>query len=142
MTLKDLDDAGKDVRAWCFDCARGDRIDAIIWKLFADRGWPMGLADAAPRFRCRQCGSAAAVHLYPATRPYLPPMTATDMAALIFFGARKAAKSSRRDPIIEAAWRTLSAPARQSAQPRPPRPAPPPLRLAWPRPDRPDPESV
>ncbi|MGQ3289021.1 hypothetical protein [Sphingopyxis sp.] len=134
MTLKDLDDAGKDVRAWCFECARGERVDTNIWELFARRHWPMGLDAAARQFRCTECGSSEHVRLYPATRPYQPPMTGTDMVAAIFFGVRAAAKAKRRDPITERAAQQIA--ESRAARNAPKRAAAPPpvLVLVWSKP--------
>lgn len=134
ISLKDLDDAGKDVRAWCFECARGERVDTIIWQLFARRHWPMGLDAAAHQFRCTECGSSEHVRLYPATRPYQSPMTGADLAAAIYFGARKAAKAARRDPIAERAAATIAAGRAQRNAPKRPLPPPPVLVLVWSRP--------
>ena len=107
MTLKDLDDRGHDARAWCFGCQRFKHIDTIIWQRFAARGWAMELNAAAPRFRCIRCRSSAQVALFPATRPPAPMVTGADMVAAIFFGARKAAKAAKRDPIVERALERL-----------------------------------
>lgn len=135
MTLRDLDEAGKDVRAWCFDCARGTRIDTLIWELFVERHWPMGLDAAARQFRCQQCRSSLHVGLFPATRPYHSPMTGADVAAAIFFGARKAAKAERRDPITERAFAKINeGRAMRNAPARSERP-PPALLLAWSKPN-------
>ena len=135
MTLRDLDEAGKDVRAWCFECARGERVDTMIWAKFAERHWPMELDAAARQFRCSRCSSSEHVGLFPATRPEYPPMTANDFAAALFFGAKAAAKTGKRDTvhdrataIIEAGWAQRNAPKRAM----PPAPV---LRLVWSKPD-------
>lgn len=97
----------------------------------------MGLDAAARQFRCRECGSSAHVALYPATRPYYPPMTATDFVAAIYFGSREAAKARKADSTAErAAQRLAEAYARRKAAkpkttPRPPAD----LRLVWSKPD-------
>lgn len=135
MTLKDLDDSGKEVRAWCFACARGDLVFSIIWQLFAARRWPMDLDEAARRFRCKECGSADHVRLFPASRPDLAPMTPNDFAAALFFSARAAAKVGRRDPIAEGAAATIAAGRAKRNAPKRPLPPPPVLRLVWSRPD-------
>lgn len=95
-TLKEMDEAGVDVRAWCFACGRGARIDAIIWWLFRDRGWPMELDQARRRFTCSGCGSSADVLLVPATRPPRPPASAADVVAAYFHHQRSLAKKARR----------------------------------------------
>lgn len=105
MTLKDLDDAGRDVRAWCDACQRAGHVDTIIWELFEAKGWPMALDDAATHFRCRACGSGAHVTLTPCDRPPQAHTTGTDIVAAIFFGARAKGKKRRRagapDPSFE-----------------------------------------
>lgn len=73
--LRAIDEAGLNVRAWCFACARGDEVDAIIWMLFQKRGWPDELPEAARKFRCKGCRSSANVVLFPASRPKEPKRT-------------------------------------------------------------------
>jgi hypothetical protein len=96
MTLKDLDAAGRDVRAWCFGCARGQVVDAMIWKRFDASGWDMGLSAAAARFRCKGCGSAADVRLYPAWREPVPANAAARLVER-FFHDMRALKAPRFD---------------------------------------------
>lgn len=96
MTLKELDEAGRDVRAWCFDCQRGEIVDTIIWQRFEARGWPMTIDTAAPRFRCKECRSSAAVRLYPASRPPTPPNAASLLVEGFFFKMRSMAKQRKR----------------------------------------------
>lgn len=100
LTLKALDEAGLDVRAWCYRCARAGHVDAIIWQLFAERGWPMDMASAAPRFRCEECDRSDQVLLVPATRPKRPSWTGADAVAAFFHGMRSAAKKARREARI------------------------------------------
>lgn len=95
-TLKELDEAGVDVRLWCFACGRGAEIDAIIWWKFRDRGWPMELELAARRFTCSSCRSSADVLIVPATRPKRPPATAADLVAAFFHQQRSLAKKARQ----------------------------------------------
>lgn len=108
-TLQQLDDRGLDVRAWCWTCGRGSTIALHYLRRFAD----LDLTTGAARFRCLTCDSADAVALYPASRRHLMParaaepaldpdriITATDLVAAFFFGARAAAKAAKRDPAI------------------------------------------
>ncbi len=68
-SIRLLDEAGQDLRVWCFRCARGERIDAIIWQRFDAKGWDHSLPAAAARFRCKICGHLDEVLIVPATRP-------------------------------------------------------------------------
>lgn len=126
ITLQQLDDRGHDVRAWCFTCSRGATIAIYYARRFAD----LDLAAAAVRFRCLECDSADAVALYPASRRYKMPaetaepardpdriMTATDLVAAIYFGARSAAKKAKRDASIERAGDQLRAAIAQQNRP-------------------------
>ncbi len=106
MTLKDLDDAGRDVRAWCFACGRGALFPAIIWRDFAARGRAIELVALARKFPCSVCRSSADVVLIPATRPPAPPDAMTQLVAKFFFMARSAPKA---DPIAERATARLVA---------------------------------
>lgn len=143
-TLQDLDDRGHDLRAWCFTCARGARVQIFYVRRFA----ALTLAAAAPHFRCLACDSSAAVALYPATRHHSMPapkdapardpdrvMTGADMVAAIYFGARAAAKAAKRDPQMErtAAELTASLQARKDAPKRVPT-KPPNLRIVGTKP--------
>lgn len=91
VTLRELDGKGQDVRAWCWHCARGNRIDSIIWQHFARHGWDDNLSAAAAHFRCKGCKSAADVQLFPARRPPLPPLVedpSTYVVATMFHAMR------------------------------------------------------
>lgn len=134
MTLRDLDEAGKDVRAWCFECARGERVDTMIWTKFAERNWPMGLVTAARQFRCSGCSSSEHVGLFPATRPEYPPMTANDFAAALFFGAKAASKTGKRDLVSDRAIAIIEAGMARRNAPKRVRPPAPVLRLVWSKP--------
>ena len=97
MTLQELDTAGRDVRVWCFACARGEKVDTIVWQRFAARGWPMLIDVAAARFTCRGCGSSAHVGLFPIGRP---PSRANEGALLVeafFHGMRSTRKRGKND---------------------------------------------
>ena len=96
VTLKDLDERGHDVRAWCFECQRGERIDTIIWQKFEAKGWPMSMTEAARRFRCKQCRTSEHVALFPARRPPMPPNAPERLVELFFHGMRSAGKRNRR----------------------------------------------
>lgn len=100
MTLKDLDDSGRDVRAWCFACGRGALFPAVIWRDFAARGRAIDLRALARKFPCSACRSSADVMLIPATRPPAPADSMTQLVAKFFFMARSAPKG---DPIAERA---------------------------------------
>lgn len=135
ITLKQLDEIGKDITAWCFECGRGSHVDTIVWQHFEKRFWPMGLDAAAQHFRCSSCGSCEHVRLYPAKRPYQGPLTGADMAAAIFFGARKAAKIERRDPVVERSVAKIVEGFALRNAPKRPKPPAPDLRLAWSKPN-------
>ncbi len=114
MTLKDLDDAGHDVRAWCFACGRGALFPAVVWREFAARGRAIELRALARKFPCSECRSAADVLLIPATRPPAPADSMTQLIAKFFFMARKAPK---RDPIGERAAARLMERLRDQGRP-------------------------
>ncbi|WP_293868105.1 hypothetical protein [Sphingomonas sp. 67-36] len=94
-TIKAIDRAGFDLRAWCFRCARGAQVDAIIWMDFRERGWDDATSVAANRFRCASCGRCDEVLLVPATRPAQPPVTALSFVSAYFHGLRRAGKRRR-----------------------------------------------
>jgi hypothetical protein len=96
-TLRAIDEAGQDLRLWCFRCGRGARVDAIIWRLFEARDWAQVLPMAARRFRCTGCGSSDQVALYPARRPNRAPASGASVIAGYFHRCRAAAKHARRD---------------------------------------------
>lgn len=104
VTLKDLDEAGHDVRAWCWTCGRGAVFPSIIWRDFAKRGRAIELRALARKFPCSACGSSADVMLIPATRPHAPVDAMERLVAKFFFMARGAPK---RDPIAERAAERL-----------------------------------
>lgn len=97
-TIRAIDLAGEDIRVWCFECARGKRIDAIIWQLFEERGWDMETEAARGRFRCAVCRSAAHTLIVPATRPKRDISNApTDLVAGYFHTMRSQGKRARRN---------------------------------------------
>lgn len=104
MTLKDLDDAWRDVRAWCFACARGEVLDTMIWERFDANGWDMALDIAAARFRCNGCGSSAEVRLYPAWREPIPANAPARLVERFFHGMR-----AQKSPRFEKASADLAA---------------------------------
>jgi hypothetical protein len=56
-TLQELDEAGLDLRAWCYACMRAETIDPANV-----RANPTStIAKLATRLRCRHCGSKADV---------------------------------------------------------------------------------
>lgn len=109
ITLLDLDDRGHDLRAWCFDCARGQTFAIYTVRRFAH----LDLVTAARRFTCVACDRSDRVALFPARRRHKMPnlrakpadpdriVTATDVVAAFFFSTRAAAKAAKRDPGIE-----------------------------------------
>lgn len=94
-TLKDIDDAGHDIRLWCFACGRGARMDSNIWMVFEQRGRAIDLNAATARFPCTRCRSAANVLILPATRPHRTT-TPADLIAGYFHAMRSAAKKAKR----------------------------------------------
>lgn len=94
-TLKDIDDAGHDIRLWCFACGRGVRMDSNIWMVLQQRGQAIALDAATPRFRCTGCRSAASVLILPATRPP-SSTTPADLIAGYFHAMRAAGKKAKR----------------------------------------------
>lgn len=91
-TLQDMDEAGVDLRLWCYACARGARIDTIIWEEFVRESRSIALADVQRRARCRACRSGRDVLLLPATRPELPPTTGARIWEAFFHRQRALAK--------------------------------------------------
>ncbi len=135
ITLKELDESGHDIRAWCFDCARGAVIDSIMWQRFEARGWPMELELAAARFPCRKCRSSEHVRLFPASRPQTPHNAPALLVEAFFHGMRSIGKRSKGGTIGQAAARqVIDAHARRIApKPKLPVRPPPDLRLVWSR---------
>lgn len=95
VTIRTVCQAGQDLRAWCFLCARGQRVDPLCWVDFVSRGWPIELAAAARRFRCKECRQVDHVALFPATRPVRPPVKWEDEVVSFFHASRSAAKRGR-----------------------------------------------
>jgi hypothetical protein len=94
-TLQDIDSAGFDVRLWCFTCARGSTIDAIIWMRFAERGLALDLGAVQPFFPCRSCGGREAL-IVPCTRPSRAGEPCAELVAGWFHAMRSANKKRRR----------------------------------------------
>ncbi|MCP3730396.1 hypothetical protein M9978_08135 [Sphingomonas sp. MG17] len=90
-TLKEIDDAGHDLRLWCYRCQRAAVIGSIIWQHFESRGLSLAIADATPRFPCRQCGARDCLIL-PASRPPISDRDATELVAGFFHAMRSASK--------------------------------------------------
>lgn len=107
MTLQELDTAGRDVRAWCFACARGERVDTIVWQRFAARGWAMGIGAASSRFTCSGCESAAQVGLFPIGRPPLRPNEGALLVEAFFHGMRSIRKRGKSDAAVAGTARAL-----------------------------------
>lgn len=127
-TIRTIDEAGQDLRLWCYRCARGGRIAAIVWQLFAERGWDDALPIAATRFRCTECGERD-VLILPATRPPMILAGATEqLVAAYFHKSRALAKKAKREqPDVDrliAAMRAAGEAARQARQQAPYRPPP------------------
>lgn len=87
-TLKDLDDAGLDIRVWCYSCQRTERIDSIIWEDFVAKGWAVEIEEARKRFKCKKCRTSKNVLLVAAKRPKQKPMTTAQVVEAIFFHHR------------------------------------------------------
>lgn len=96
-TLKEIDQAGYDIRLWCFACARGTVIDGIIWARFEDRGLPIDIDAARERFPCKACRSAAQVLVLPATAVSRRIITPADFVAAYFHALRSASKKAKQD---------------------------------------------
>lgn len=67
-TLRDIDEAGHDVRIWCMACARGRTVDGAVWFTFQERGWPIAIDAAKAKFKCQRCRSSADVLIVPTRR--------------------------------------------------------------------------
>jgi hypothetical protein len=95
-TLRSLDAAGLDLRLWCYACERAAVVDGIIWMLFEERGWPMEIEAARPRFRCTGCNSRADVLIVVTKRPVRE--RAGDAAQLVasFFHTMRSASKQRK----------------------------------------------
>lgn len=87
-TLRQIDEAGFNVRLWCFRCARGDELDAIVWVHFVERGWAIDLAGAQRRFPCKVCRRSDAVAILTARRPREPVTWAAEVERF-FHASRK-----------------------------------------------------
>ena len=94
-TLKEIDQAGHDLRLWCYACQRAGHIDAIIWERFAARGLPLAIDAARPYFPCQQCGARDCLIL-PATRPPSLGNPLPNLIAGYFHTLRSSAKNHRR----------------------------------------------
>lgn len=95
-TIRELDQAGMDLMVRCRGCAREDRVDAIVWWRFEEKGWDDALEAALTRFRCRTCGDRA-VAIEPVPRPPAPANAAEQLVAGIFHRNRSSTKKARRD---------------------------------------------
>lgn len=95
VTIRQLDDAGMEIRAWCFACARGGVIGSGIWKKFSNHD--LTLIEARARFPCKMCRSSADVLLLPATAEMVTvkPMSWADEVASFFHASRSARKRRR-----------------------------------------------
>lgn len=94
-TIREIDEAGFDLRLWCYHCQRAARIDAIIWMHFDLRGLSDALDDARAKFPCRTCGARDCL-IVTATRPRLIGDDATAVVTGFFHRNRSAAKKRRR----------------------------------------------
>lgn len=117
-TIRALDDAGLDLRIWCYGCGRGADIDSNHWIVFTERGWPIDLAGARDHLRCSACGARGeSLLLLPAPRP--PGVSdALNLVAWYFHSERnrrKKEKAARRsaasiEPLAELMMRRAPAP--------------------------------
>lgn len=97
-TLKTLDQAGLDLRLWCYACQRAATIDAIVWMKFEARGWPIEVEAARRHFRCKSCRSSRDVLIVATKRPKRDiSNAAVDLVAGYFHALRSAAKRRRRE---------------------------------------------
>jgi len=95
-TLQALDDAGLDLRLWCYRCARAAVVDSIIWQRFERNGWPTDLPAARSRFRCKECRSSGDILIVPTKRPPPPANAAEQLVAGIFHFWRGQSKKQPR----------------------------------------------
>ncbi|CAN5558140.1 hypothetical protein BH09PSE4_BH09PSE4_00070 [soil metagenome] len=95
LTLKEIDRAGFDIRLWCYECARGTKLDGTIWMHFEDRGLSLKLDDVRHYFPCTKCGGRDALIL-PAKATGHRPKTPMDWAVAWFFTNRKAGRERSR----------------------------------------------
>lgn len=93
-TLRQIDEAGHDIRIWCFRCARSKEIDGAIWFAFSERGWPIELDLAATRFTCRRCRRCDQVLIVPASRE--PQLEFSRQVVKYFHDQRALRKALRR----------------------------------------------
>lgn len=96
-TLRDLDEAGLDLRVWCYGCGRAVDVWSGIWADWERRGWPIGIGEARERFRCSQDDGLEPSHdvlIVAATRP--PPRPWAREVAAFFHSSRKERKNERR----------------------------------------------
>ncbi|WP_047170177.1 hypothetical protein [Rhizorhabdus histidinilytica] len=96
-TLRDLDEAGLDIRVWCYGCARHADIWSGLWAEFERKGWSTELGDLPARFRCtrnRHDGTRHDVLIIPTKRP--PPRPWAEEVAAFFHGSRAARKAESR----------------------------------------------
>lgn len=89
VTIKDIFDAGLDLRLWCFMCGRGAQLDSVWYMRFEERGWPMELEAARVKFPCKVCRSTAQVLIVPASRRSAPPASPGCFVEYWFHNARK-----------------------------------------------------
>lgn len=85
-TIKDLDNAGVDLRVWCYRCQREKVIASDIWIVFLQRGWSIDMIEARPRFRCKRCEGNDQILLVGARR--VPEKSWSDQVHHWFFASR------------------------------------------------------
>lgn len=95
-TLRDLDEAGLDLRVWCYGCGRAVAVWSGIWADWERRGWSIGIDDARSRFRCSRGDGLEPSHevlIVPATRA--PPRSWEGEVTSFFHSANKERKRQR-----------------------------------------------
>lgn len=96
-SLRDLDDAGLDLRVWCYGCARHVDVWSGYWADWERKGWSIRIEELAPRFRCTRDAGHGRPHevlLIPTRRP--PPRSWEQEVAGYFHASRAARKAGRR----------------------------------------------
>lgn len=98
-SLRNIDEAGFDLRLWCYHCCRGATVDGIIWQLFEDRGWSTGLDAARQRLPCRACGARDCL-IVPARARGPRPKDAIGVVVTLFFHFRSTGKGHSGRPSM------------------------------------------
>jgi hypothetical protein len=95
-TLRDLDEAGLDVRIWCYGCGRAVDVWSGIWADWERVGRSIRIEDARTIFRCSRDNGMEPSHdvlIVAATRP--PPRLWEQEVAGFFHASRKERKREK-----------------------------------------------